>query len=139
MRASQVVLVEEPACQGRKCKRYRFNPWVGKIPWRKKWQPTPVFLPGESHGKRSLVGYRPQGCKDADTTEVTQHAQMNENLEKDIFYLLLSSAFLHIKLAKIQKFYKLSVNVEGKSHCKGNISVTFLKGKLVVSSFRLIC
>ena len=37
--------------------------WVGKIPWRRKWQPTPVFLPGESHGLRSLVGYSPWGCK----------------------------------------------------------------------------
>ena len=36
-----------------------FDPWVGKIPWRRKWQPTPVFLPGESHGQRSLVGYSP--------------------------------------------------------------------------------
>ena len=36
-----------------------FDPWVGKIPWRRKWQPTPVFLPGESHGWRSLVGYSP--------------------------------------------------------------------------------
>ena len=35
------------------------DPWVGKIPWRKKWQPTLVFLPGESHGRRSLVGYSP--------------------------------------------------------------------------------
>ena len=33
------------------------DPWVGKIPWRRKWQPTPVFLPGESYGQRSLVGY----------------------------------------------------------------------------------
>ena len=41
------------------CKRLRFNPWVRKIPWRGKWQPTPVSLPGESHGQRSLVGYRP--------------------------------------------------------------------------------
>ena len=47
----------------------RFNPWVGKIPWRRKWQPTSVFLPGESHGRRSLVGYSPQGCKELDTTE----------------------------------------------------------------------
>ena len=39
------------------CGRPRFNPWVGKIPWRRKWQPSPVFLPGESHGGRSLVGY----------------------------------------------------------------------------------
>ena len=39
------------------CGRPGFDPWVGKIPWRRKWQPTPVFLPGESHGRRSLVGY----------------------------------------------------------------------------------
>ena len=38
------------------CRRPRFNPWVGKIPWRREWQPTPVFLSGESHGQRSLVG-----------------------------------------------------------------------------------
>jgi len=40
-------------------KRCRFDPWVGKTPWRRAWQPTPVFLPGESHGQRSLVGYSP--------------------------------------------------------------------------------
>ena len=45
------------------------NPWVGKFPWRRKWKPTPVFLPGESHGQRSLVGYSPQGCKELGTTE----------------------------------------------------------------------
>ena len=45
------------------------DPWVGKIPWRRKWQPTPVFLPGESHGRRSQVGYSPWGCKESDMTE----------------------------------------------------------------------
>ena len=40
-----------------------FNPWVGKIPWRKKWQPTPVFLPGKSNGQSSLEGYSPLGCQ----------------------------------------------------------------------------
>ena len=49
--------------------RLGFDPWVGKIPWRRAWQPTPVFLPGESHGQRSLVGYSPQGRKESDTTE----------------------------------------------------------------------
>ena len=44
---------------------------VGKIPWRMAWQPTPVFLPGESHGQRRLVGYSPQGCKELDMTEMT--------------------------------------------------------------------
>ena len=46
-----------------------FDPWVRKIPWRRKWQPTPVFLPGKSHGRRSLVGYSPWGRKESDTTE----------------------------------------------------------------------
>ena len=49
-----------------------FDPWVGKIPWRRKWQPTPVFLTGESRGQRSLAGYSPQGCKESDTTEHTE-------------------------------------------------------------------
>ena len=48
---------KEPVCQYRRCKRYEFDPWVGKIPWRRAWQPTPVCLPGESHGQRHLAGY----------------------------------------------------------------------------------
>ena len=48
---------KEPACQCRRCERCGFNPWVGKIPWRRAWQPIPVFLPGGSHGQRSLEGY----------------------------------------------------------------------------------
>ena len=50
------------------CRRPRFNPWVGKIPSRRKWQSTPVPLPGISHGHRSLVGYSPWGRKESDTT-----------------------------------------------------------------------
>ena len=51
------------------CRRRGFNPWVGKIPWRRKWQPTPVFLPGKSHGQSSLAGYSLRGRKESDTTE----------------------------------------------------------------------
>ena len=51
--------------------RLGFYPWVGKIPWRRKWQPTPIFLPGESHGQRSLVAYSPRGHKESDMTEAT--------------------------------------------------------------------
>ena len=51
---------KEPTCQ---CGRHGFNPWVRKIPWRRKWQPTPVFLPTKSHGQRSLMGYSPWGHK----------------------------------------------------------------------------
>ena len=52
-----------PAMQA--TRRHRFDPWVRKIPWRREWIPTPVFLPGESHGQRSLVGFEtPQGLKE---------------------------------------------------------------------------
>ena len=49
--------------------RPEFDPWVRKIPWRREQLPTPVFLPGESHGLRSLTGCSPWGCKESDTTE----------------------------------------------------------------------
>ena len=62
---------EEPACQCRRSKRHGFDSWVGQIPWRRAWQPTPIFLPGESHWQRSLVGCSPWGCKESGLTEVT--------------------------------------------------------------------
>ena len=55
-------------CSGKKstcqCRRHRLDPWVGKFPWRRKWQPTPVFLPEKSHGQRSLVDHTPWGQRD---------------------------------------------------------------------------
>ena len=62
---------KEPTCQCRRHKRCGFDPWIVKIPRRRKWQPTPVYLPGESHGWRSLAGYSPQGCKESDMSEAT--------------------------------------------------------------------
>ena len=56
-------------CAHLQCRRPRFHPWVGKIPWRRKWQYTPVLLPGKSHGQRSLVGYSLWGRKESDMTE----------------------------------------------------------------------
>ena len=56
-------MVKNLPAKCRRHKRYGFNPWVRKIPWRRKWLPTTVILPGESHGQRSLVGYSPWGCK----------------------------------------------------------------------------
>ena len=50
---------KEITCQGSSHRRLRFYPWIGKIPWRRKWQPTPVFLPKKCHGQRSLAGYSP--------------------------------------------------------------------------------
>ena len=61
----------EPACQCRKCKRLEFDSWVMKIPWRRACYPTPVLLPGESYGQRSLVGYSAWGHQESDMTEAT--------------------------------------------------------------------
>ena len=63
--------------------------WVGKIPWRRAWQPTPVFLLGESHGQRSLVGYSPWGCKESDSIEWLGTAQHIDTYSKNHYVLLL--------------------------------------------------
>ena len=66
---------------------------VGKNLWKRAWQPTPVFLPEESHGQRSLVGYSSQGCTELDTTEATQHAykQSLQNVPQSWVLQLLST------------------------------------------------
>ena len=56
-------------CVCLQCRRPGFNSWVGKVPWRRKWQSTPALLPGKSHGWRSLIGYSPWGRKESDMTE----------------------------------------------------------------------
>ena len=71
----------------RRRKRHRFDPWVRKIPGRRKWQPTPVFLPGKSHEQGSLEGYGPWGSKESDSNEATQHTQQVSSLRN-----LLSNA-----------------------------------------------
>ena len=59
------------------CRRPGFDPWVGKVPWRRAWQPTPVFLVGESPGTEELAGYNPWGCKESDTTERLNWTEVN--------------------------------------------------------------
>ena len=68
LQASRWLSGKESACQ---CRRHAFDPWVGKIPWRWKWQPTPVFLPEKFHGHRSLMGYSSLDCKESTTSECT--------------------------------------------------------------------
>ena len=86
------------------CGRPGFNSWVGKIPWRRKWQPTPVLLPGESHGGRSLVGYSPWGRKESDTTERLHSlgevkARPPFGLKRDIFRV-----FCHLECLYLSYF-----------------------------------
>ena len=69
---------KEPACQCRRCKRCRFDPWIRKISWRRAWQPTLVFLPGEPHGPRGLVGYSPWDHRESDVTRWPTHTHTHE-------------------------------------------------------------
>ena len=66
------VVKNPPAVQAT-ARRLGFHPWVSKIPWRRKWQPTPEFLPEKSHGQRSLTGYSPWDTKEFDMTELLHH------------------------------------------------------------------
>ena len=66
-----VARYKDPTCQCRRHWRGRFDPWIGKIPWRRAWQTTAGFLPGESHGQRNLVGYSPWDHKELGMTEAT--------------------------------------------------------------------
>ena len=75
--------------QCRRCKRRRFNPWVGKIPWRRKWEPTSVFSPEKFHGHRSLAGYSPWGWKKSDTTEHT-HSSTFIGVAKHLPHILFN-------------------------------------------------
>ena len=104
-----IVVKNLPASAGR-CKRHGFEPWVGKIPRRRAQQPTPVFLLGESHGQRSLLGYSPWSFRESDTTEVTacrQHVFIH-TFSKPLKYkwtqntgiFLIMQAALHIQILK---------------------------------------
>ena len=74
---------QEFDCQ---CRRHRFNPWVRKIPWSRKWQPTSVFLPGKSHGWRSLVGCNSWGHNELDLTEHA-HTKLKGLTDRVLFFI----------------------------------------------------
>ena len=85
---SQVHSGKEPTCP---CRKHRFNPWVGKMPRGRKWKPTPVSLPREFHGQRSLADCSPWGHKESDTTEhLSTHIQCNVYLK---WYMVLCNIY----------------------------------------------
>ena len=89
---------KESACR---CRRLRFNPWVRKSPWCRKWQPIPEFLPGKFHGQRSLEGYSPWVRQESDMTEwLSMHAQYCT--EYSIFILSPECPEAKVKAAVIQ-------------------------------------
>ena len=98
------------------CRRPGFDSWVGKIPWRWKWQPTPVLLPGRFHGCRSLAGYSTWGHKELDTTEQHHFALLYTLVSFLMFIQMPNQKKKKIKSAIVQKFiYSLANNLD--SHC----------------------
>ena len=85
------------------CGRPGFDPWVRKIHWRRKWQPTTVFLPGESHRQRSLVGYSPWGHQESDMTEQLHDREWN------------NSIFINILIPMEQRYTTSSTDCTWKS------------------------
>ena len=80
------TMAKNPPASEEKCKKYGFKPWLGNIPWSRKWQPTPEFLPGKFHGQRSLAGYSPRDHKEADMTEphTTNYVNKFPNIDKSL-------------------------------------------------------
>ena len=103
------------------CKRFMFDPRVRKIPWKRKWQPTPVFLPGQFHGQESLAGYSAWGYKESDTTECTHththtHTRVSPTLKilKSARYNSCELIFCECSARKIQlpfQFFSVPDNV----------------------------
>ena len=92
---------KEFACQCRTCE---FNPWVREILWGRKWQPTPVFLPGKFHGQRSLVGFSPWGCKNVGHDLVTKEQLTKVSYEFERLSFVISLA--RIIILSFQSVYK---------------------------------
>ena len=120
---------KESTCQ---CRRLRFNPWVGKIPWRRKWQPTLIFLPGKSHEPRSLVGYSPCGCKRAGQDLAAK--QQQHRLKQ---YLQLPSDLSEWKLTSDVNLRLKPCLVEINEFCSQLFSVLFFLKAVTSVSFTL--
>ena len=80
------------------CRRTGFNPWVGKIPWRREWQPTPLFLPEQFHGQRSLADPSPWGCKESDTIEQLTLTLSLPSRKARYSEICMLSHFNHVRL-----------------------------------------
>ena len=122
---------KEPTCKCRRHKTHGFSPWVGKIPQRRAWQPTPVFLPGESHGQRSLVGYSPWGRKRVRhnlATNTTVHTYLGHFC----FYPDRTQSTLNIKKGEVEEPESQFVwGLINEIYCKNHSSSTCLLMSLV--------
>ena len=106
--ASLVTKWQGICCQ---CKRYKFNPWVRMTPWRRKWQPIPVFLPGQPHGQRSLVGYSPWSCESVGRDLVIKQQQQSPSWGVCPHDLITSMPPLPNSITLVMKFQHMNFGV----------------------------
>ena len=90
-----------------------FDPWVGKILWRRKWPPTPVLLPGKSYGQRSLVGYSPWGCKESDMTEQLNFLSWSDSSYTGI-YTWKNSMKWTLRICALSCIYVVCLNCKSR-------------------------
>ena len=134
---------EEPTCQCRRSKRQRFSPWVRKIPWRRKWKSTPVFLPGKLHGQRSPAGYNPRGLQRVRHDLATKSPLFPQAGFKNRTLVSICHAFLPLiqgTLSIAQQEIGQDVTsiqelpISSSWSCFGSISVSLMTLSLVFSS-----
>ena len=94
------------------CGRPGFDSWVRKIPWRREWQPTPIFLPGESHEQRSLVGYHPWGHKESDTFTFKNDQTKWSQTQKDRYHMISLMWNLIFKNCTNEFIYKIETDLQ---------------------------
>ena len=106
-------VIKNPPANAGECWRRGFNPWVKKIPWRRKWQPTPVFLPGGFYGQKSLAGYSPYGPKESDRTE--QLTPLAERHGAPYKWILPLVSYFHSVFLLVVNFYFTGLSWVGLS------------------------
>ena len=106
------------------CGRCRFNPWVRKSLWSRKWQPTLVFLPGKFHWQRSLAGYSPRGCKELDWT--TEHITPNMGYVRSMWSTILG-------VGNIKRYLSLPSSWEHRAATEKNLGKVYITGYITWS------
>ena len=121
-----------------------FDLWVGKIPWRRKWQPIPVLLPGKFSGRRSLVGYSPWGHKESDTAKQLHSTSLTHLLFSDMFYpiccivlFFLFSSLIHLKFMLVSN-ERNRRNYILLSKWLSIFPTSFIKNQFLIKRFKIL-
>ena len=114
-------------------RRSGFDPWVGTIPWRRAWQPTPVFLPGESHGQRNLAGYSPWGRKVLNTTEWLTLSPFTFTFQYDLELTVLTMSVSHLHRVTVHSLWPLANHFSSFSYLQLGVRISIHRTVLITN------